>query len=1055
MDPYTDERTELVSQRRFAFHVFLIAVTAAGCFTIVLRQAGERSPSAANLRTNAVSAHTEAFESGDAGLDNDWFMTQRSYPDADIPRQAAERMRQTMRSRFSSKERIGEVNSASAWSLLGPSNIGGRIMALLIHPTNPDIIYAGAASGGLWKSTDFGGTWANVFNESFSIGALAFEPGDPNTIYVGTGENSPAGVATYPGNGVWRSTDAGATWANIGLTDIGYTAKIAINPLNPQTIYVAAVGLYRARTTERGVFKSTNRGATWNQVLFLNDTTCGIDVAIDPLDTGRVFAAMWTRYRTPHVSVITGAASGLYLSDDGGTSWLTIAGAFPNNDPNLGRISFTFAPSNPTVMYALTQSGVGWGGMYKSTNRGNTWALGYDGTGAGEGQVWYNNVVTVDPMDPTHVWAGMTTLYASTNGGTTFGPASISGFAHPDYHVIVYAPSDPNKMVIGNDGGIFTSTDGGSSWEKSYNLPITQFYAGAVSAQNSNRILGGAQDNNSMQTSNGVVNNWTYMYCCDGFYCLIDPTDSNYVYAEAQNGGLGYSINGGVGFFGGTNGMIGGDRWNWETPIAMDLEHPKTLYTGSQRVYRTTNHMQVWTAISGDLTFGNGGRVGTISTIDVSQTDSSVIYVGTDDGRVWVTTNGGGAWTDISSTLPLHWVTRVTVDPDSSRIAYVTLSGFIENDYAGHIYRTTNFGNTWTNIGTGLPNIPLNDVVVDPANRSTLFIATDLNVMRSTNLGASWSVLGTGLPEVPVHDLAFHTGDRKLVAFTHGRSAFRYTLLPAGIVSVDVALNKLWNLVANPVTAENDSVQVLYPGAQSAAFRYTPGGSYAQDGRLANGAGYWIKFSAASGQHASIDGTALTVDSIAVSAGWNMIGSITDPVPVATITSDPPGLVTSQFFAYAGSYLTADSIQPGSGYWVKVGGAGTLILSTTPAALPSARIRVIPTDEAPPAPPAGDETAELLPIHYALLQAYPNPFNPSTVIRYELPAASAVTLTIYDMLGRAVATLVNGTESAGMKSASWNAAGSSSGVYLCRLEARGLDGSGAHFASTQKLVLIK
>lgn len=1040
---------------RVPIRILLAAVVFCATFASLRRESGVFAPFAEGTRAASFGPAPERLAVSGTGLDNDWFMAQRSYPLPDVPRRAAERMRASMRSRFLSKDRDPRPSAGGSWDLVGPTNIGGRVMAVLIHPADPDIIYAGAASGGVWKSTDFGVTWTNVFNESFSIGALAFDPLDPSTIYVGTGENSLAGVATYPGNGIWRSTDDGATWASLGLADIGYTGKIIVNPLNPQTIYVAATGLYRAKTAERGIYKSTNGGASWTQSLYLNDTTGAIDAVFDPLDTNRVIAAMWTRYRTPQRSTLSGPTTGLYETTDGGASWSPIVDGFPSNLSTLGRISLSFAPSDPATIYALAASGVAWGGIYKSTDIGASWTMTFDGSPYGEGQVWYNNIVTVHPTNPNFVWAGMTGLYTSTNGGTSFGGAAIGGPYHPDHHALAYAPSDPSRLVLGNDGGVFTSTDGGVNWLKSYNLPITQFYAGTVSAQNSNRILGGTQDNNSMQTSNANPDTWTLMYCCDGFYCLIDPVDSNYVYAEYQNGGLAYSTNGGASFSSGLSGLSGGDRWNWETPIAMDLQHPKTIYTGSHRMYRTTNNMQLWTPISGDLTYGNGGRVGTISTIDVSPTDSAVIYVGTDDGRVWVTTNGGGAWTDVASTLPLRWVTRVSVDPESSRIAYVTLSGFIQNDYAGHVYRTTDFGASWTNIGGGLPDIPVNDLVVDPGNRSTLYIATDLNVMASTNLGATWSVLGSGFPEVPVHDLAIHAGDRRLVAFTHGRSAYRYELPEPGSIVVDIALGKLWNLVSNPAVTVTDSASTLFPDALTPAYRFIPGGSYSAEATMVNGAGYWLKFSSVPGQHAFIGGSPLAAETVAVSAGWNLVGSVSEPVSVLSIASDPPGLVTSEFFGYAGSYAPSDTIEPGSGYWVKLQGAGSLLISSVPAALPSALIQVRPTAEQPPAPPIGPSTTAELPSGYALGEAYPNPFNPSTRIGYSLPEASQVRIAVYDLLGREVALLVDGIESAGERSREWNADGMASGVYLCRIEARGLGEGGATFAATRKLLLMR
>jgi photosystem II stability/assembly factor-like uncharacterized protein len=703
-------------------------------------------------------------------LDNDWFMTQRSFPREDIPLRVLENAKSEMKTRFA-------INKSSGmWTLAGPTNIGGRITSLIIHPTNENIFYAGSASGGVWKTTDNGNAWINIFNEHFSIGALAFEPFNPNIVYVGTGEANPAGVATYPGNGIWKTTNGGASWTNLGLENTGHIGKIVVNPDNVNEIFVAALGLYRGKTQERGVFKSSNGGATWNRVLFLNDSTGATDIVFHPMNSSRMFAAMWTRYRTPRYSIISGVASGLYLSINGGENWTQVTSGFPNNDENLGRISLATSSSNPNTLFALVADGANVKGIYKSSNGGNDWLQTNDGAEMFESQVWYNNLIVVHPTNANIVWLGMTSFYKSTNGGSTFSDV-LPFDVHVDQHAMEYAPSNPNKIVLGNDGGIFVSSNGGTSWSKSFNLPITQFYAGTIDFQFPNKLLGGTQDNGTLRTSNSIHERWFEIYGGDGFYCLVDPTDSHYVYAEYQNGGLGFSTDGGYSFEDGTNGINANDRFNWSTPFAMDLQHPKTLYVGTQRVYRTRNNMQNWTAISNDLTYGNGGRVGTISTIDVSQTDSNVIYVGTDDSRVWVTTNGGTHWTNVDDSLPHRWVTRVTVDPESANIAYVTLSGFNVYDFGGHIFRTTDFGASWKTIGESLPDIPVNDIVVDPQNRSHLYIATDLNVMFTTNGGATWNILGENFPDVSVHDVTLHSPSRKLVAFTHGRSALVYNLI--------------------------------------------------------------------------------------------------------------------------------------------------------------------------------------------------------------------------------------------------------------------------------------
>ncbi|HLX12548.1 MAG TPA: hypothetical protein VKS81_07030, partial [Bacteroidota bacterium] len=373
----------------------------------------------------------------DAGLEKDWFMTQRSYPYADIPRHAFEKMKTTMQAKYALKNSDRKTVAAAGanWVLQGPSNIGGRITALLIHPTNENVIYAGAATGGVWKSTDQGTTWANVFNECFSIGALAFEPGNPSVIYVGTGEANPSGVDTYPGNGVWKSTDAGSTWANIGLTETGQIGKIILNPQNPNEVFVAALGLYHSQTTDRGIYKSTNKGATWSQVLYISDTTGGTDVVIDPSDSTRVLAAVWTRYRTPHESITSGSESGIYVSTDAGNTWARTVSGIPAS-ADLGRIALTFLPSNPSIVLASAagiSGGVYWGGVYRSRDHGSTWTHVYSGT-SNETQVWYNNIIVVDPSNNGLAWAGMTGMYQTIDTGATWFTASSNGAYHVDHH---------------------------------------------------------------------------------------------------------------------------------------------------------------------------------------------------------------------------------------------------------------------------------------------------------------------------------------------------------------------------------------------------------------------------------------------------------------------------------------------------------------------------------------------------------------------------------------------------------------------------------------------
>ena len=657
------------------------------------------------------------------------------------------------------------------WNSVGPSNIGGRITSLALHPTDQNVIYAGAAAGGLWKSTDAGVSWTNVFNEAPPIGSTLLHPTDPNVVFVGTGEANPAGVATYPGNGLWKSTDGGTTWNQLGLEETGDIGKIAIHSGAPDRIFVAALGRYRSRTEERGIYRSTDGGTSWSRVLFINDTTGACEVVIDPSDPDRIYAATWTRYRPVTYSVISGTGSGLWISTNGGDTWSLVTNGFPNNDPSLGRISLTAYASIPTTLYALPTQVTGPWGMFKSTDSGACWTLAA-GSGAFdfEGQVWYNNVVAVHPQNPAIVLAGMTDIYKSSNGGT--GWCSALGSMHVDHHAIEFYPANPARVIVGNDGGVFISTNTGASWIKSYNLPVSQFYAGTIDFTNPTRYFGGTQDNGTLRTLTGSVDDWDLIYGGDGFYVLVDPTNPNRLYAESQNGGLGYSTNGGASWESGrTSGFGQNDRTNWNTPIAMDLNTPLTLYVGTYRLFKTTNGMASWTAVSSDLTRGPNGRIGTITTVDVSRSNPSVIAVGTDDGKVSITTNGGTVWTDVTGTLPVLWVTRVTIDPDFDNYVYATQSGYLSDVPGSHIHMSTDYGASWTPVGGDLPDVPVNDIIVDRENRPYLFAGTDAGVMYSSNGGTNWLVLGANLPQAPVHDLTFHEPTRTLLASTHGRSA--------------------------------------------------------------------------------------------------------------------------------------------------------------------------------------------------------------------------------------------------------------------------------------------
>ncbi|MFZ1322217.1 MAG: T9SS type A sorting domain-containing protein [Ignavibacteria bacterium] len=707
----------------------------------------------------------------------DWMEKQRAFPFNEIPHQeylkSVEYVKKYMSSDF--------PDNTTGWNLAGPLNIEGRITTIAIHPTNPQIVYAGTANGGLWKSTDFCQSWISVFDgqNTSSIGAVAVDPVNPEIIYCGTGESNSL-RSYYPGTGVFKSTDGGNNWNFSGLDSSYCIGNISVNPQNTQEVYVAAGGWTRRKNQQRGIYKTLNGGQNWQRSLFISDSVGAIDVSVDPSNPSKVFAAMWERQRREDYIKYGGRFSGMYVTTNSGESWQQVQNGFPFNDNNLGRISFDISQSNPDIIYALTSNASGsTRGLYKTTNGGTLWTLVNSSAAASSNYAWFNRICKVDPSNPNKLFCGGLEMELSYNGGTSFGiPASF----HVDQHAVAFSKSNPNYIVTGNDGGIDYTSDGGAVWGESLSLPVTQFYAGEIDFNNPSVILGGTQDNGTIR-STSTFGVWNDIYFGDGFYCLVDYNNSQNVYASYQNGGLGKSTDNGNSFSLGTNGLDL-QYSNWMTPFVMDKNDPQILYCGTYKMHKTTNGMQSWTAISPDLANRHIRNLGTITTVDVAKSDPNVIYCGTDDANVWRTTDSGGNWTKINSGLPYRWVTRVTVHPDSANVCYVTLSGYKVDSTGSHIFRTTNFGDTWNSISGNLPDAPINDVIIDPANTNTLYIATDINVMYSTNLGAVWNILSAGIPSnVPCHDLTFHAPTRTLVVWTHGRSAFKIILPLTGIES--------------------------------------------------------------------------------------------------------------------------------------------------------------------------------------------------------------------------------------------------------------------------------
>lgn len=742
---------------------------------------------------------------------HDWFYMQRAYPQRLInaeAHQTAYRQAQAMAREYAGR-------SQGEWIPKGPTNIGGRITGIALHPSNGNIIYAGAADGGVLKSTDGGVNWT-VLTDHFitlSVGDVAVDPNNPNTVYAGLGEANLAGD-NYDGDGLYRTTDAGATWTNIGLAQTKRIGRVAVHPMDPNIIFVAGAGAQFSTDSARGVYRTTDGGASWEKVLYISDSTSAIDLRINPSHPDTVYAAMWERLRSPIRRKAGGITSGIYRSTDMGTTWTELTGGLPSG-ANVGRIGIAMCQTSTNVLYATYTDSIGYlDAIYKTTDGGNSW---FQTSGQPPSYLYYNfgwyfGQIRVHPANPDIAFVLGVPLYRTTNGGNSW--SDVSGIQHVDHHALEFDMTNMNHVVDGNDGGVYYSTNGGSVWTKSYNLPITQFYAATIDELNPQRTYGGTQDNGTLRTLTGNLDDWEMIYGGDGFYCIVDYTNSSIIYAESQYGNLVKSTNGGNSFYSATSGISSYDRTNWSTPVVMDPNNNLILYYGANRLYRTANGAGLWNAISGDLTNGPGSgnlTYGTITTIAVSRTDSNVIYVGTDDANVWVTTNAGTNWTSINAGLPDRWVTRVAVDPHDAAIAYVTFSGYRYDSYQPHVFRTTNYGAQWTDISSDLPEVPVNVVVIDPQNTSVLYIGTDYGVYYTTDAGAAWQPLGTGLPYSAVDDLVLHNGTRVLRAATHGRSFFEFDLDQIGVVEEEESPG---------VVVTGVSLQVASPSRNSIRLSY-------------------------------------------------------------------------------------------------------------------------------------------------------------------------------------------------------------------------------------------
>jgi photosystem II stability/assembly factor-like uncharacterized protein len=698
---------------------------------------------------------------------------------------------------------LEQAVAALEWRNIGPAIMGGRVSDLAVVESNPAIFYVGVATGGVWKTTNNGTTWETLFDDqsTSSVGAIALAPSNPNIVWVGTGE--PQNRQSSPwGNGVYKSTDAGRTWTHMGLAETHHIARIRVHPHNPDIVYVAAVGRLWGGNPERGVYRTRDGGANWELMLFVDENTGAIDLAMDPGDPETLFAAMYQRRRTGYGFNGGGPSSGLYRTTDGGDTWRELTEGLPEGDK--GRIGIDIYRRDGNIVFAIVEARQG-RGVYRSMDRGETWEF----RSETNNRPMYYSQIRIDPNDPERVYAGGANLYRSSDGGKTFTPDAARG-VHSDHHALWINPANSNHLILGGDGGVDISFDRSDHWIQIYNMVLSQFYEIGVDMRDPYYVCGGLQDNGSWCGPSNTLSNqgirnrdWYNVGSGDGFYTVVDPTNPNLMFAESQGGfvarvDLSTMERTYVRPVGQPDeeGELPRFRWNWNTPIVLSSHDHRTVYVGSNVLFRSRDLGFTWEQISPDLTKQidrdtlqiMGARLssptlsrndgiasyGNFTTISESTLNPDLIYIGTDDGNVQVTRDGGATWTDLTGNfrdLPERtYVSKVVASQFVEGRAYAIFDGHRNNDFEPYAFVSEDFGASWRPIIQGLPYLwTLNVIAEHPRNANLLFIGNEIGVYFSIDRGENWARLKNNLPTVPVDDIVVHPRDNDLVIGTHGR----------------------------------------------------------------------------------------------------------------------------------------------------------------------------------------------------------------------------------------------------------------------------------------------
>ena len=681
---------------------------------------------------------------------------------------------------------------------IGPAVMGGRIAAIDGTGDSPATIYVGAASGGVWKSTDHGTSFKPVFDQNIqSIGAVAIDKSKPDTVWVGTGESWVRNSVSV-GDGVYKTTDGGGSWTNMGLADSEHISRIAIDPKKSDTVFVCATGHLWNANEERGVFRTNDGGKSWKKVLYVDANSGCADISMDPGEPQILYAAMWQFRRQPDFFTSGGPGSGLYRSTDGGETWTKLKNGLPSG--HLGRIAVAVAPSRPSTVYAVVEAKKT--ALYRSDDLGESWREVNDSFNV-QARPFYFAHIVVDPKDHNRVYKPGLSLTYSEDGGKTFSGSLTGGNSvHGDHHALYIHPKDTAMMIVGTDGGAYQSFDRAQRWRHLNVLPVSQFYHVNFDFDTPYNVYGGLQDNGTWmapsQSSGGITNHaWRPLGGGDGFAVATDSVDSDIVYLESQGGRL-VRLRRSTGESKETYPYAQKSetklRFNWNTPIVTSPTQKGTVYVGSQLLMRSRDGGDSWERISGDLTTNDaktqrqlesGGitvdnssaeNYNTIITIAESPKNPNVIWVGSDNGNLQVTSDGGKTWTNtvanVKGVPSRTWVSRIEASHFDESTAYVTFDGHRTGDMKSYAFRTRDLGKTWEPLGTADVRGWAHVIREDLVNPNLLFLGTEYGLYLSLDAGANWAQFKENFPPVPVNDVKLHPRDGDAIIGTHGRGIY-------------------------------------------------------------------------------------------------------------------------------------------------------------------------------------------------------------------------------------------------------------------------------------------